>query len=146
MNALASHWRYVDLVEALLEDTPQLAAPAVLAAGERAADDVLVRFLSATRGVSGGDLARAVEMVLARRPGVMFEPRPVLPELTKRERQVLCLMAKGRRNAEISEELFLSPLTVKTHVNHIFRKLGVHNRVRAVLAFKDATGNSIDAP
>ena len=146
MNALASHWRYVDLVEALLEDTPQLAAPAVLAAGERAADDVLVRVLSATRGVSGGDLARAVEMVLARRPGVMFEPRPVLPELTKRERQVLCLMAKGRRNAEISEELFLSPLTVKTHVNHIFRKLGVHNRVRAVLAFKDATGNSIDAP
>jgi DNA-binding CsgD family transcriptional regulator len=70
----------------------------------------------------------------------------VLPELTNRERQILRLMAEGRRNPEIADGLFLSPLTVKTHVNHIFSKLGVQNRVEAILAFKEATGQSSDRP
>ena len=75
-----------------------------------------------------------------------FVPGPVFPQLTKRERQVLGLMAEGRRNQDIAAELFLSPLTVKTHVTHIFSKLGVGNRIEAILAYKEATEPSRDRP
>jgi ATP/maltotriose-dependent transcriptional regulator MalT len=146
MDALANHWGFAGLVEALVADRPALAAPAVRAAAERASDDVLARVLAVTQGIRGGALARAIETALARRPGVPFAPGPVLPELTNRERQILRLMAEGRRNPEIADGLFLSPLTVKTHVNHIFSKLGVQNRVEAILAFKEATGQSSDRP
>ena len=146
MGALASHWGFAGLVEALVADSPAAAAPAVRAAAERASDDVLAGVLAATRGIRDGALARAVETVLALRPEVPFTPGPVFPELTKRERQVLRLMADGRRNPEIAAELYLSPFTVKTHVNHIFSKLGAQNRVAAILAFKEATGHSRDRP
>jgi DNA-binding NarL/FixJ family response regulator len=52
--------------------------------------------------------------------------------LTARETEVLALMADGLSNAEISERLFLSLATVKTHVNHIFAKTGARDRVQAV--------------
>ena len=65
---------------------------------KRASDDVLARVLAVTQGIRGGDLARAVEAALKQRPGVRFVPGPVFPQLTKRERQVLGLMAEGRRN------------------------------------------------
>ena len=57
-------------------------------------------------------------------------------DLTPREVQVLDLVAAGRRNAEIAAELFLSEKTVKTHINHIFTKLGVTDRVQAVLYYR----------
>ena len=57
--------------------------------------------------------------------------------LTKRETQVLALMAQGKRNQEIAQTLYLSMATVKTHVNHIFSKLGVNDRVKAVIAYRD---------
>jgi len=146
MDALASHWGFAGLVEALVADSPALAAPAVRAAAERASDDVLARTLAVTQGIRGGALARAVETALKQRPGVSHTLGPVFPELTKRERQVLRLMAEGRRNQEIAVELFLSPTTVKTHVNHIFSKLGAQNRVEAILAFREAAGHLSDSP
>ena len=146
MGALACHWGFAELVEALLADSPAHAAPAVLAAAERASDDVLARVLAVTQGIRGGALARAVAAALAQRPAVPFVPGPVFPDLTKRERQILALMADGRRNQQIAAELYLSPLTVKTHVNHIFSKLGVQDRVAAILAFKEATGPSRERP
>ena len=62
-----------------------------------------------------------------------------LPELTARETQVLRLVAGGYRNQDIATQLFLSPTTVKTHVNRIFRKLGVADRVGAVLCYRERT-------
>ncbi|MCP3876082.1 MAG: response regulator transcription factor [Desulfobacteraceae bacterium] len=53
--------------------------------------------------------------------------------LTKRELEVLTLMAKGQTNREISERLYISPHTVKSHVIHIFNKLGVNHRTQAVV-------------
>jgi DNA-binding NarL/FixJ family response regulator len=64
-----------------------------------------------------------------------------LAGLTGRERSVLELMAEGRSNQGIGKKLFLSPKTVETHINAIFRKLSLeagpedHRRVLAVLAF-----------
>jgi LuxR family maltose regulon positive regulatory protein len=57
--------------------------------------------------------------------------------LTEREIEVLGLMARGLRNPEIATRLFLSEKTVKTHINHIFTKLEVTDRVQAVLYFKE---------
>ncbi|WP_030014494.1 response regulator [Curtobacterium sp. S6] len=56
-----------------------------------------------------------------------------LAELSDREKDVLVLMAKGKSNGEIAEELFLGLATVKTHVSRIFAKTGSRDRVQAVI-------------
>ncbi|MFG3423783.1 response regulator [Micromonospora sp. NPDC049460] len=58
---------------------------------------------------------------------------PGLAELTARETEVLRMMADGLSNREIAHQLFLGEATVKTHVNRIFAKLGVRDRVQAVV-------------
>jgi len=64
--------------------------------------------------------------------------------LTPREHEVLALMAEGARNGEIAERLYLSVATVKTHVNHIFAKLGVTDRVHAVLIYREQESRTLD--
>jgi DNA-binding NarL/FixJ family response regulator len=60
-------------------------------------------------------------------------PGPDLDELTERELDVFRLLVRGMSNTEIANELFLSDTTVKTHVTHVLRKLGVRDRVHAVV-------------
>jgi DNA-binding NarL/FixJ family response regulator len=57
----------------------------------------------------------------------------VLEQLTPREVEVLALVGRGRSNEEISEELFISVSTAKTHVNRAMMKLGVHDRAQLVV-------------
>jgi DNA-binding NarL/FixJ family response regulator len=97
------------------------------------------RLAAAVRTVAAGDAIfdptvthRLVEHFLER-PDLDAAARAPLDELTPREREVLKLLARGMTNAEMGQELFLSDLTVKSHVTRMLGKLGVRSRVQAVI-------------
>ena len=60
------------------------------------------------------------------------------PPLTEREREVLALVEQGKRNAEIAEQLWVVPSTVRKHLENIYRKLEVNTRTAAVARFRQA--------
>ena len=126
-----------------------------------AAEDVIAVIRAGARGyvtktISGRELADAVRRVRAGdavfsprlagfvldafsdRPGAAPPTDPELDRLTRRERDVLRLVALGHSNAEISTELRLSETTVKSHLRRILGKLGQRNRVRLVILAHEA--------
>lgn len=95
--------------------------------------------ISAIRSVAAGDAVvspkvtkRLLDRLIAEEPAPSRDPA-VLDVLTVREREVLGQIAAGRSNAEIAGELFLSEATVKTHVGRVLTKLGLRDRVQAVV-------------
>ena len=103
-------------------------------------DALAADLVSAIRAVVAGDAVVAPSAT--RRLIERFLDSGRLPEqdatrrlavLTEREREVLALMARGLSNAEIAGQLYLSEGTVKTHVSHLLGKLGLRDRVQAVV-------------
>jgi len=105
----------------LLKDTP----PDQLAAG--------IRAVAAGEALLAPTVTRRLIEEFARvRPTPQARPA-TLDDLTPREFDVLRHLARGLSNAEIAEQLFLSDTTVKTHVAHLLGKLGLRDRVQAVV-------------
>lgn len=77
-------------------------------------------------------LAREIQSGLASQIQRQAQQADERPELSARERQVLCLIADGHSAPEIGKQLYLSPATVKTHLKTLYEKLGVSERAAAV--------------
>jgi len=105
----------------LLKDTPRQGL--VAAVREAMAAETLL---------SPAVTRRLVESFLRHPPRPEGTPHEVA-SLSERELEVLNLVARGRSNAEIAADLFLSDATVKTHVAHVLAKLGLRDRVQAVV-------------
>ena len=105
----------------LLKDTPPeelVAAVKLVAAGEALLDP---------------SVTRAVIEEFVRRTPAAPDPGSQLDELTDRELEVLKLLTRGQSNAEIAQTLVITDATAKTHVAHVLMKLGVRDRVQAVI-------------
>lgn len=109
------------------------------------------QLVASVRMVAAGDalLAPAITRRLVERfvrRDAQPDP-PALSELTQREREVLLLIAQGLNNAELATELHLSQATVKTHVVRILSKLGLRDRVQAVvLAYRTGLVSPLEQP
>ncbi len=92
------------------------------------ADDYLVK------SIEPDELVARVRALMRRLPPpAKAKPSPHLA-LTKREREILSLLAEGLKQGEIARRLVISPKTVGTHIEHVLSKLGVSNRAQAVAA------------
>ncbi len=100
-------------------------------------DDPPEQLIAALRTVAAGDalLSPAVTKRVIRQFARLPRPAPpeAIDELTARELDIFRLIADGLSNAEISERLYIGDTTVKTHVTHILQKLGLRDRVQAVV-------------
>lgn len=111
-------------------DADILGAVEAGASGYLLKDAPPAELIAAVRAAAAGEsaISPAIEMLLQNRADAAGAP------LTLRESEVLTLVAEGRSNREIGRALFLSEATVKSHLVHIFSKLGVSSRTAAVAA------------
>ncbi|MHB8625135.1 MAG: response regulator [Aggregatilineales bacterium] len=98
--------------------------------------------LRAIRAVGGGEAifspaiaTRLIDFFASPQPAI---PREIFPTLTDREREILHLIAQGRTNPEIAQQLFLSLKTVSNYVSNVFSKLQVADRAQAIIRARDA--------
>jgi DNA-binding NarL/FixJ family response regulator len=103
-------------------------------------DAPVEELLAAVTAVAAGDAQlspavtrRLLDQVARRLPAPVARGEDALADLTEREREVLRLLALGLSNAEIAAALVVSEPTVKTHVSSVLRKLGLRDRVQAVI-------------
>ena len=127
VEALSHYWRFTETAETLRQLCPSQVGTWIdlMTAGNRPA------------GPGRNDRRRSPRPVPPRH---LSTGASALDELTSREWQVLELMAADRSNEEIAAELFIVIATVKTHINHILRKLGQTTRVGAVLEYQRLMG------
>jgi DNA-binding NarL/FixJ family response regulator len=98
------------------------------------ADEILQATKAAAEGevlIDPVTLTRLLAQV-AREREEQRDALALLNDLTERERQILDLLAQGKRNDDIAQELYISPQTVQTHVRNILGKLRVHSKLEAV--------------
>jgi DNA-binding NarL/FixJ family response regulator len=95
---------------------------------------------AAIRVVAAGDsllapgvTRRVIDAFVRRAPSSSRAPDPGLSRLTPRELEVLGLLARGLSNTDIGQRLFVSEATTKTHVSNVLSKLGLRDRVQAVI-------------
>ncbi len=110
------------------------------------------QLLDAIRVVAAGDaliapgITRRLISEFAARPNATSDTS-VLAQLTRRERDVLAEVGRGRNNAEIAERLLISPLTAKTHVSRIMTKLAARDRAQlVVIAYETGLVTPGDTP
>jgi DNA-binding NarL/FixJ family response regulator len=95
-----------------------------------------IRAVASGEAIFGPGVAhRLISFFSAPSPAVS---RRIFPELTRREEEVLSLVAQGKSNQQIAKELFLSLKTVRNHVSNIFLKLQVADRAQAVIRAREA--------
>jgi DNA-binding NarL/FixJ family response regulator len=113
-------------------------------------DDPPEQLIAAVHTVAAGEalLSPAITKRVIKQFTRIPRPKPPkeLDELTAREQDILRLIATGLSNAEIGEQLYISETTVKTHVTHILQKLGLRDRVQAVVLAYQAGLIEADAP
>jgi DNA-binding NarL/FixJ family response regulator len=100
-------------------------------------DDPPEQLIAAVRTVAEGNALLSPSITKRVIKQFVRTPRPAPPkelnDLTEREQEILRLIAAGLSNAEIGEQLYISETTVKTHVTHVLQKLGLRDRVQAVV-------------
>src|SRR3712207_8589388 len=90
-----------------------------------------IRVVAAGEALLAPSVTRRLIAEFARRRPLTAEPEQ-LGVLTEREMAVLKLVARGLSNREIADKLYVGETTVRTHVRHILRKLGLRDRVQAI--------------
>jgi DNA-binding NarL/FixJ family response regulator len=108
---------------------------------KRSSPEVLIegiKVVAAGDGLLAPSVTRRLIKEFARQPGAAAPPAAPLGTLTQREREVLALIGGGLSNGEIAARLYISQATVKTHVKRILMKLGLRDRIQAVVLAYEA--------
>ena len=103
---------------------------------KRSSPEVLIegiKVVASGDGLLAPSVTRRLIQEFARQPDPPEPPAASLEMLTQREREVLTLVGAGLSNQEVAARLFISEATVKTHVKRILMKLGLRDRIQAVV-------------